>query len=152
MTLIRKGILQFISSTLLLSVFILQSACSQNDTKTAGKTEQQSQAIAQIAEEMTAEQFNNKMQELPGQIVDVRTPNEFAQGYITGAINMDLHNPDFKTNLEQLDKSKPVYVYCASGNRSGQAMRIMQQQGFTTIYNYKGTFTDWVAKGYPVSE
>lgn len=68
-------------------------------------------------------------------IIDVRTPEEFAQGHVMGAVNHDLLGGDFQAVLPRLDKNMEYELYCRSGNRSGQAMALMQQEGFTKVEN-----------------
>jgi len=77
-------------------------------------------------------------------ILDVRTPEEVEDGYIPNATNIDIYlGQDFLTELEKLDKSKNYYVYCRSGNRSGQACAIMKSVGFENTYNLEGGFMNW---------
>lgn len=71
-------------------------------------------------------------------LLDVRTPAEYAEGHIEGALNIDFENPNFSTEIQRLDPSKPYFVYCRSGNRSGQAVSIMKLQGITNIQELKG--------------
>jgi len=65
-----------------------------------------------------------------GQLVDVRTPAEYAAGHLEGAINIDIYSPDFEKRLAALDKNAPLYLYCRSGARSGQAMSTAKSLGF----------------------
>jgi rhodanese-related sulfurtransferase len=74
------------------------------------------------------------------QVLDVRTPNEIAQGKIDGASENNFMGPNFEQNLAKLDKNKPVVVYCASGGRSAKAAAIMEEKGFTVVYNLLGGF------------
>ncbi|WP_343487819.1 rhodanese-like domain-containing protein [Allomuricauda sp. d1] len=77
-------------------------------------------------------------------ILDVRTPEEVDEGYIPGATNIDIYlGQEFLDELEKLDKSKNYYVYCRSGNRSGQACALMNQAGFANAYNLMGGFNEW---------
>lgn len=77
-------------------------------------------------------------------ILDVRTADEWNRGIIPGAINIDIYKGQgFIDEVEQLDKSKTYYVYCAAGARSGQACSIMQQLGFTDTYNLMGGISQW---------
>jgi rhodanese-related sulfurtransferase len=77
-------------------------------------------------------------------ILDVRTPEEVAQGIIPSAIAIDIYKgQEFIDDIEKLDKSKSYYVYCKSGGRSGQACGVMNQLGFKNAYNLIGGFTDW---------
>lgn len=77
-------------------------------------------------------------------ILDVRTPEEVEEGYIPGAINIDIYlGQEFLDEVEKLDKSKNFYVYCRSGNRSGQACAILNSIGVQNTYNLVGGFMDW---------
>ncbi len=77
-------------------------------------------------------------------ILDVRTDDEIEEGYIPKAIHIDIYlGQGFMDELQKLDKSKNYYVYCRSGNRSGQACAIMNSIGFENTYNLKGGFMNW---------
>lgn len=77
-------------------------------------------------------------------ILDVRTEEELEEGYIPGATNIDFYlGAEFAEELEKLDKSKNYYVYCRSGNRSGQACAIMNSMGIKNAYNLEGGFMEW---------
>ncbi len=77
-------------------------------------------------------------------ILDVRTEQEIEEGYIPNAQNIDIYlGQGFVDELEKLDKSKNYYVYCRSGNRSGQACAIMNSLGFESAYNLQGGFMNW---------
>jgi len=68
-------------------------------------------------------------------IIDVRTPAEFATGYLEGALNIDVQSPDFAAQISQLDPNATYFVYCRSGNRSGQAISQMTNMGFGDMIN-----------------
>lgn len=70
-------------------------------------------------------------------VIDVRTPAEFAQGHLAGAINLDLMAPDFHEQIARLDPHRTYYLYCRSGNRSGQAVRLLRKRGLKA-YNIGG--------------
>ena len=77
-------------------------------------------------------------------ILDVRTPAEVEEGYIAKMKHYDFfEGQEFVEALEEMDKSKNYYIYCRSGNRSGQACDIMEQMGFETTYNLEGGFMNW---------
>lgn len=77
-------------------------------------------------------------------ILDVRTNEEVEEGIIPGATQIDIHKGQgFLDEVENLDKSKNYYIYCRSGNRSGQAATLMDQLGFENTYNLKGGITEW---------
>ena len=83
-------------------------------------------------------------------LLDVRTPGEFGRGYIKGAINIDFWGKGFVDSVSKLDKSRIYLVYCASGVRSGGAMKKMRNLGFEKIYNMKGGMFGWRAAKRPV--
>lgn len=84
-------------------------------------------------------------------VIDVRTPDEYAKGHLSGATMIDFYEADFKTKLTTLDKSKPVFVYCAAGGRSGSATDVLKSLGFKRIYDLKGGIRAWNAAGKPVT-
>lgn len=71
-------------------------------------------------------------------LLDVRTPAEYDAGHLEGAININFESPSFASELQRLDKTKTYFVYCRSGNRSGQAITIMQKAGFGHIAELQG--------------
>ena len=83
-------------------------------------------------------------------ILDVRTPKEFTQGHIAGAVLLDFRNPDFVSGLKRLDRSKTYLIYCRSGNRSGQALRLIDSMGFQRIYHLKRGIIDWQKEKLPL--
>lgn len=66
-------------------------------------------------------------------VIDVRTPAEFAEGHLEGALNADVSGLDFETQLADLDPEGIYAVYCRSGNRSAQAASVMTEAGFTDV-------------------
>lgn len=73
-------------------------------------------------------------------ILDVRTPEETAEGMIEGAEQLDYNADNFEAEIEKLDKEKTYLVYCRSGNRSGKACALMAEKGFKNLYNMKGGY------------
>ena len=77
-------------------------------------------------------------------ILDVRTPEEWDEGYIPGAQHIDIYlGQGFLDEVDKLDKSKNFYVYCRSGNRSGQACALMNNMGIANAFNLMGGFMNW---------
>lgn len=83
-------------------------------------------------------------------LVDVRTPEEFATGHIKGAKLIDFHAPDFQTRLSTLPRDGEILLYCRSGNRSGQALSVMKDMGFTDARHVAGGINAWRVQGLPV--
>ena len=73
-----------------------------------------------------------------GTLIDVRTPEEFAEGHLNGAINVDFSSPTFADEIAAFDKEGDYTLYCRSGNRSSQAIAQMKQMGFTNLTNAGG--------------
>ena len=80
-------------------------------------------------------------------LIDVRTPEEYAQGFIGGAINMDMKNESFVSNIQQIDKNKKVYLYCKAGGRSAKASKVLDSLGYKNIINLEGWFDAWKEEG-----
>ncbi len=87
----------------------------------------------------------------PGVIIlDVRTPEEFNAGHIPNAININVADSNFSSEVSKLDKNATVAVYCRSANRSAVATNEMADLGFTDMYDMQGGIIDWEAAGGPV--
>ena len=99
---------------------------------------------------MNVEDFSKKTAESGVVILDVRTPGEFMTGHIQDAQNIDFESGSFESQIESLDKNGTYSVYCRSGNRSGQAVKVMQDAGFKNIYNLDGGVIDWANSGLPL--
>ena len=83
-------------------------------------------------------------------ILDVRQPEEFAEGHLAQAINLDwLNQTVFINGLAKLNKQKTYYVYCRSGRRSQAAASKLKAEGFQVI-DLKGGYLHWVELGLPV--
>lgn len=77
-------------------------------------------------------------------IIDVRTDDEVAEGFIKGAKHLDIHQPQaFMDGINELDKNGNYYLYCRAGSRSSQACQIMEQLGFKNTFNLTGGFSNW---------
>lgn len=94
-----------------------------------------------LSQKEWAEQLKNDANAV---ILDVRTEDEWSEGFIPNAVFNDIYKGQgFIYRLEELDKTKNYYVYCKSGGRSGQACSIMNQMGFENTYNLEGGFMNW---------
>ena len=85
-------------------------------------------------------------------VLDVRTPDEYDEGHIDGSIMLDFYEADFADRLAQLDPEVPYLVYCRSGNRSGQTTQLMEDLGFSTVYDVDGGVIAWAEAGLPLSD
>jgi len=85
------------------------------------------------------------------QVVDVRTPQEYAEKHIMRAVNIDYNDAKFEGEFVKLDKTKPVYIYCLSGGRSAKAADFAAKNGFTQVYNLDGGITAWMGEKKPLT-
>lgn len=83
-------------------------------------------------------------------VLDVRTPEEFAEGRLEGALNIDIYRDDFAETIDALDRDIPYVLYCRSGNRSQQARMLMDEFGFGDVADVDGGIVAWVDAGLPV--
>jgi rhodanese-related sulfurtransferase len=77
-------------------------------------------------------------------LIDVRTFEEYSDGHIKGAVNVDYYKENFfNSYFENIDKNKPLYIYCKSGNRSRRTSDKLINQGFLKIYDLKDGYVSW---------
>ena len=100
---------------------------------------------------VSVDEFNKIIQDKNVTLVDVRTPKEYAEGHLKGAVNVDFKSRTFPDYINVIDKNKPVAVYCHTANRSGKAALIMQSLGFKKIYDLDGGIKAWKAANMPVT-
>ncbi len=100
---------------------------------------------------ISAPEFEQQIKANSVQLLDVRTPEEYAEGHIAGAINIDVQSDDFQpTARQELSKDSTILVYCRSGRRSLDAAEILTRLGYRVV-NLKGGILDWQAFGLPVT-
>ena len=114
----------------------------------------QTSPTSQILEDIGVQEAFELIQSNQGNpdffIIDIRTPEEYNEGHIENALNIDFYAETFSEDLDKLDKSKTYFIYCRSGNRSGRAMTIIKDLGFREVYNLSAGITEWIAEGLPV--
>lgn len=95
--------------------------------------------------DLTQQQWNEQLENDSNAIIlDVRTDAEFEEGYIPGALQMDIYNgAEFLQRAKQLDPQKNYYVYCRSGGRSAQACMLLNSVGVENAFNLKGGIMEW---------
>lgn len=103
-----------------------------------------------FAQVLDVESFSNKITETPqALLLDVRTSGEFGGGHLPKATNIDFRSEGFSKEIDKLDKSKPVLIYCLSGGRSAQAAEMMRAKGFQ-VTELKGGYLKWTTKLMPL--
>ena len=104
---------------------------------------------------ITMEQFDRMRKEKDVVVLDVRTPREFGDGHVPGAVNLSLAGVPLKQFDEQvgrLDKGKTYLVHCARGVRSAAAVSRMQKLGFKHLLDYSGGMDEWRKAGKPLEK
>jgi rhodanese-related sulfurtransferase len=84
-------------------------------------------------------------------LIDIRTPQEYGSGKIGNARMIDFYAPDFQANLGKLPRDAKILIYCRSGNRTGQALGLMESMGFTDVRHLAGGIGAWRASGLPLT-
>jgi rhodanese-related sulfurtransferase len=100
--------------------------------------------------DLSVTEFSSKVAEAGVITLDVRTPGEYAEGHLEGAQLIDFQSGNFENEISSLDKNATYAVYCRSGNRSGQAVKVMLDAGFTNVFNMNGGVIDWANAGLPL--
>lgn len=113
---------------ILVSICLSFSACAQNQS-------------------LLSKDFNPKKGDL---LIDVRTPEEFKEGHLPNAININYFDKNFAQKINKLPKSKNVYLYCKTGIRSEKAAKVLEKAGFTKTYMLEGGILAWKAAGRPI--
>jgi len=142
----RKNFIVLALAVSLVTGVVLTGGCVDRGTTTP-------QMTPQIIEDVTSEEAFTLIQENRNNpdfiILDVRTPEEFADGHIENAINIDFYAETFRDELENLDKNQTYLIYCRSGNRSGNALSIMTELNFREVYNISDGIIGWQAAELP---
>jgi len=132
--------LLIIKLILISSLFFNASICPQSDKSN-------NQTIKTITSEEAYKMIQENADNPDLIIIDVRTKEEFNNGHIKNAINIDLKKNNFKIKINKLDKNKTYLIYCRSGSRSESALKIMEEEGFKEVYNFGGVI-QWQEAGY----
>lgn len=129
---------------LFLGAGLLLTAC---ESKPEPKVEKEEVVIVQ---NISPQEFQDKISNGEVQLIDVRTQKEFEAGHIKNAENLDILNGQLLTGIRDLDETKPIYVYCKAGARGIKAGQLLKENGFKTIYNLKGGTSAWEGAKLPL--
>jgi rhodanese-related sulfurtransferase len=131
-----NAIIQMLKHTAAVALVLVVAACSSGTAEGVGvRTVSASEAVKVLASRV---------------VIDVRSPAEVAEGAITGATVLDFNAGEFEAKIGDFDRNAAYLVYCRSGNRSGQAVAIMKELGFTNVID-AGAFSDLQAAGAPTT-
>ncbi len=135
-----------------LAATLVTSGCAGGDSTVGVTTGPTATAAPANGTAIGAADFAAALKRPGTTIIDVRTFEEFAQGHLPGAVNLDVSSPNFAIRIAGFDPSAPYAVYCHTGNRSGVAVATMAGQGFTQTYHLEGGITAWQQAGGEVVE
>jgi phage shock protein E len=127
-------------------VLLAGSGCAASDTADDAPQPQDAPSAASARTEIADPSTVRDAIEGGAELIDVRTPEEFAAGHLQGAVNIGLAAADFEQRVADLDMTANYVVYCASGNRAGTAIETMTNQGFDDLIN-GGGYEDLAAEG-----
>jgi rhodanese-related sulfurtransferase len=140
---------------IMLSVMILPlltvSACKASDTdKTSVKESAMKQVIKSISPSDAYKLMEDESSNPPLVILDIRTMGEYQQAHIKDSVLIDYYQSSFRDEVNKLDRNSRYIVYCATAGRSGSAMRLFKQMGFSEVYNLSGGISLWYRQGFPI--
>ena len=106
-----------------------------------------SQENTNAYEVLSYDDFKNQISKNDVLLFDVRTMEEFNSGHLKGSVNIDFYDEKlFDKFFKKVKKSKPIYIYCRSGNRSQKSSEILKKLGFVKIYDLEGGYKNWINK------
>lgn len=129
-------IIKLASTLMIMAMSATQiSGCNSNDNITS----------------VSAPEFDKEIKAGSVQLLDVRTLQEYAEGHIDGALNINIQSDDFRQRAEkELSKDSTILVYCRSGRRSMEAAEMLTKLGYKVV-NLKGGIIEWKGDGLPVT-
>ena len=127
---------------------LLLAACGSSDTAEAPESSSTAPGIRVVSAEQAASLLD---QDPAPTIIDVRTPEEFAQGHLDGAVLVDYNAPDFRDRIAEFPRDGTYVIYCRSGNRSAGARQVMTELGFTDVADIDGGVVAWTDQGRPLT-
>lgn len=146
-----KNLMVLMLSVLLVTGAVWAGGCTVSEIETTNQ-EIPTQVIEDITPQEAFTLIQNNQNNPNFVIIDVRTPEEFAEGHIENAINLDYYSETFRDELNELDKDKTYLIYCRSGNRSGSALNIMAELNFLGVHNILGGISRWKTGGLPTTK
>ncbi|PID93535.1 MAG: thioredoxin [Bacteroidetes bacterium] len=127
---------------------VMLSSCKQKEANT--KT--QNNSNQPFIKDLSATEFKKQISSDDAIILDVRTPEEVAQGHIEGSSNINYYDENFKEKINLINKEKAICVYCKSGGRSALAAKILAKNGFNRIYQLNGGTIAWEESNFPLTK
>jgi rhodanese-related sulfurtransferase len=131
---------------------LLLTATALAEDKAPSTTVAKSAEAAKV-QDITPDQAERLLKENKEAVVlDIRTTEEFKEGHIAGATNLDFLEDDFSEKIAKLDPNKPYILHCASGGRSSKALQKLKDAKIGTIYHMNGGIKAWEQAGKPLQK
>lgn len=124
------------SAVLLLLICVAFNSCKEKESQSA-----------RVIEIISVYDMEEAIKADSVQLIDVRSAKEYAAGHLSSSKNIVYQGEDWDNQVAALDKDQPVYVYCAKGGRSAKCAAILQEAGFTKIFDLDGGITKWINEG-----
>jgi rhodanese-related sulfurtransferase len=150
-------VLRFIVLLALVITVFVTAICRAADEPATRSDAGRSPATAPAADvrKISIDEFDRLRNQSGVVVLDVRTPGEFAEGHVAGAVNLSVAREGserFDDEVAKLDRDKTYLVYCARGNRSALAANRMSKLGFTHLNDFSGGMQQWLKEGKPVEK
>jgi rhodanese-related sulfurtransferase len=129
-----------------IKLFLLFALLIINRVSFAQVTEKDSIQVISIA------QFEKMSSKKKNMVIDVRTPEEVAEGHLPGSLTFNFLGANFGEEIQKLNKKKTYLLYCRSGSRTRKAADLMQKSGFKHVYMLEGGITAWKEAGKPIEK
>jgi rhodanese-related sulfurtransferase len=135
----------------LVAILVIVGIALLNSSDKAEETPAIVNSIAGLSQNITPQEYQTHFIDQPTThlLLDVRTPEEYAEGHIANSVNISLQT--LADRLDEVPKDQLVVLYCRSGNRSAQAAELLKEAGYTAIYDLGGII-GWQEAGYPVEK
>jgi len=133
-------------------LFLIFSLSFLMTTLTSVAQETERSVKTSVIHDVDVSQFNKLVSSNKGIVLDVRTPEEWAEGTISTPTKINYYDDNFAEQVEKLDKNTPIFVYCKKGGRSAGAAEVLKEKGFTSVFNLKGGITAWKKEGLEIKK
>jgi thioredoxin 1 len=132
-----------INLLILIAFLTSLNSCGQNSTNDTQSVD--------LFHTLSPIEYQNALENREIILIDVRTAEEYATGAIANAKNIDYLQDDFESKILNLDRNRPIYVYCKVGGRSGDAVEVFRKNGFHHVVNLKGGIMAWSQAKLPLT-
>lgn len=147
---LNKLLILGIPVLIILGIGVVYMTCNPISNKCYA---QNSVSTNTVKKNLSPKEFNSALKTNEYKLIDIRTAEEYKDGHIKNSTQSDFYNTsEFSSYLDSLDKNSKYLIYCRSGNRSSQALKIMEEKGFKNMSDLKGGIVAWSAAAYPLEK